>query len=172
MAAIIEEYNKNWNSPIPVPLQLSIISESGGHAASLMALLRLYDECQPTIKDWRLTLQTHYELFMNGIQKKITHDLDSDIKLCDHVRDLTLNGNEPWNIDLLHLKKLDKALLYIGVLTILHNGDSYMMKFTSNLILRVCVAAISPPIAMVMPHASIDSKKIFLLHPTPTRYQQ
>ena len=72
MAAIIEEYNKDWNSPIPDPLQLSIISEPGGHAASLMALLRLYDECQPTIKDWRLTLQTYYELFMNGVQKKIT----------------------------------------------------------------------------------------------------
>jgi len=60
-----------------------------------------------------------------------------DIKLCDLVRDFTLNGNEPWNIDLLHPKKLDKALLCTGVLTIFHNGYSYMMKLRGSVATRL-----------------------------------
>jgi len=50
-------------------VQLAIMKESSGHAASFMALLKMSSVARPTAGNWRAVVQ------MNGVSRKIKRDL-------------------------------------------------------------------------------------------------
>ncbi|RPB29227.1 hypothetical protein L211DRAFT_864784 [Terfezia boudieri ATCC MYA-4762] len=116
MSAIFTKFTEAWGISIPDSLQLAIMVESGGHAASLMALLKLYYERRPTTQTWRIVLQTEYQDYLNGVRKMIKRNLRSNKELCDHLRNLTVHAGETWKLELDCLGTLDKILLYTGII--------------------------------------------------------
>ncbi|KAF8476013.1 hypothetical protein BDZ91DRAFT_788658 [Kalaharituber pfeilii] len=139
MGAIFEEYRKSWKVTVPEDLQLDIMGESGGHAASFMALLKLFHDYRPTKEAWRRVLELQYLEFMNGVSKKIRKDLAHPV-VRQLVRKMISWGEESWSIDLKQLDSTEYYLLNVGVFVLVGNK----VKFTSALILRACIEVIFP----------------------------
>ncbi|KAF8430327.1 hypothetical protein EV426DRAFT_708501 [Tirmania nivea] len=175
MSAIFTEFTEAWGISIPDPLQLAIMAEPGGHAASLMALLKLYHERRPTTQTWRIVLQTEYQDYLNGVRKMIMRNLRSNGELCDHVRNLTVHAEETWKLELDCLGTLDKILLNMGIITPAGNSNSNLVRFTSPLIFRVCVEAVFPcctPLATVEGPIELITTAVQHLSPKQLRNKQ
>ena len=71
MTKLFQIYRRNINpEEIPLDLQTRIMFESGGHAASFMILLKLYDELRPEPSSWILVLQKNLWTYLSGTHRK------------------------------------------------------------------------------------------------------
>jgi hypothetical protein len=114
--------------------------ESGGHPASFMILLKLYDEVRPEPTSWTLALQKNLWIYMNGTHRKVKLQLQTmSIDEKSYVRELTTNAASPWDANL--DETINKFLLAVGIT--LRVGQS-SIRFTSCIMLRLCVDTLWP----------------------------
>ena len=52
MGRIMEEFQRRWRFEMDLDVQLAIMKESSGHAASFMALLKMSSVARPTAGNW------------------------------------------------------------------------------------------------------------------------
>lgn len=148
ISTIFTKYTETWGVSIPDTIQLAIMRDSGGHAASLMALMKLYHERRPTTQVWEAVLQT--DDYFIGVRKMIHKKIGSNEELCEHVRKLTVNAiyaGKTWELGPAPFRKLDKILLDIGIITPVGSGN--LVRFTSSVISRACEEIVTPPFISV-----------------------
>jgi ATPase domain predominantly from Archaea len=149
MGKILRRYERDFSRRISEDLKARIKSDSGGHAASLMALLKLHNECRPTLENWNVTLEQQYRRYMNGVRFKIEEDLTDKPDLCRLVRVLLGYGCEKWQEDIdkvINQQRRGRAaklgtLLDMGILSVF---DLDSIGFTSKLIHRACIDIVFP----------------------------
>ena len=144
MGKIFDLYNDKVDpDPVPLDIKLNIIHESCGHPASFMILLKIYNDIRPvTLLDWKVVMKQNLIEYTNGTHKKIKKyliSMNDDKKQC--VRSLTNNGIDTWMADLGLLNHLEKDLLNFGILVTLNEQS---IRFTSCVILRVCIESLWP----------------------------
>ncbi|KAL1914189.1 uncharacterized protein VTP21DRAFT_9688 [Calcarisporiella thermophila] len=144
MGKLFQWYKERCNGMgVSDRVQAKIISESSGHPASFMILLRLFDECRPTSETWSLVLQKQLQKYMNGTHIKIKQAIEAKSKSeREYIRELTNNQGYPWRINLCSPSIIDKELLDIGILVT--TGERDEVCFTSSIILRVCMEVVWP----------------------------
>ncbi|RPB22392.1 hypothetical protein L211DRAFT_850696 [Terfezia boudieri ATCC MYA-4762] len=167
MGRIMVEFQRRWQLEMDLDVQLAIMKESSGHAASFMALLKMSSVARPTAGNWRAVVQTNYQDYLNGVSRKIKRDLSTNVVLRDTVRSLTLHAGGSWAIDPDSLTPEESQLLNMGILLL---ASSTQVKFTSILILRVCIDIVFPKLGMdSLPNDYIDHP-INLLKGGPSAY--
>lgn len=125
-------------------IQNKIVDESSGHTASFMILLKLAFQRQPDDHNRAYMLEKNLTDYMNGTHVKVKQTLDGmSAEEKAYVRDLTKNQMNTWKIDpgqYHQFHDLIKYLLNIGVLV----STKEMVRFTSGILLRVCINSVWP----------------------------
>ncbi|KAF9367523.1 hypothetical protein CPB97_005659, partial [Podila verticillata] len=140
MGRLFDLYKEHCDSVgISRQIQDRIVRESGGHPASFMVLLKLVLQHQPNEGNWTSLLQENIGLLLNGTQTKLRTNLKSmNAEQKARVRDLTKNQMEDWE---LIPDDFNRYLLNIGVLD---SRNDRTARFTSGIILRICIDALWP----------------------------
>jgi hypothetical protein len=149
MGKVIRSYETDFSRSISEDLKRRIKSDSGGHASSLMALLKLHDKSRPTLRDWSLAFEQQYRKCMNGMRFKIEEDLAGNPDLRRLVKTLSGYGFSKWEEDIDGVIKQQRrgstvrlgTLLNIGILSVF---DFNMVGFTSKLIYSACIDVLFP----------------------------
>ncbi|GJJ70719.1 hypothetical protein EMPS_03069 [Entomortierella parvispora] len=131
-------------------IQDKVVHESGGHPASFMVLLKLILQHHPDENSWASLLQANIGSLLNGTQTKLRTNLKSmNTEQQSHVRDLTKNQLEDWEFT---PDDFNRYLLDIGVLD---SSNDRTVRFTSGIILRICIDAVWP-----QPEKRLSKKEI------------
>ena len=137
MGKLIQLYSEKLHTSVPPPAICSnITTESSGHPASFMALLKFYDDCKPNLNNWPSMFENYWREYLNGIQHKIRHSVNENQNLLDELTHLIRHAMYPWEVDYTSLTPGTDDLLNMGVLC---NHDTNYTRFTSTLIYRSCV---------------------------------
>ena len=136
MGQLFQLYSEKLHTSAPTAILNNIVTESSGHPASFMALLKFYDECKPDVSNWPFMFENHWREYLNGIQHKIRRSINEDQNLREELTHLTRYGMHPWEVDYSSLTRVTEDLHNIGVLC---RYDSSYTRFTSTLIYRSCV---------------------------------
>ncbi|RUP52100.1 hypothetical protein BC936DRAFT_141392 [Jimgerdemannia flammicorona] len=122
-------------------IQGKVMHESRGHPASFMILLKLALQYRPTGVSWPYILKEKLCLYMGGTHIKIKQTLElMNLEDKGHIRDLTKNQMDSWNLDAGQYSILDQNLLNFGILV----PDENRVMFTSGIILRLCIDTVWP----------------------------
>jgi hypothetical protein len=141
MDKLFESYQFSMNyDGVQPDLRVEIVKESCGHPASFMILLKLYHDYFPNILQWGKVLQANFSQYMNSIYITLQNEISKmSINEKRYIRSLTEYMSDCWKMDLSDLtaiNDLDKKLLNIGIL---YPIDSNFVRFTSCIILRICI---------------------------------
>ncbi|KAF9368854.1 hypothetical protein CPB97_004197, partial [Podila verticillata] len=140
MGRLFDMYKEHCHpAGISQQIQRNVMLESGGHPASFMILLKLVLQYRPNMGNWAGLLQENIGRLMNGSQTKIKNILMSmTIEEKAQVRDLTKNQMDYWEFV---SSDLNRYLVNIGIID---THDEKTARFTSGIILRVCIDALWP----------------------------
>ncbi|GJJ78301.1 hypothetical protein EMPS_10660 [Entomortierella parvispora] len=137
MGILFDLYKEHCDpAGISAKIEDKIMHESGGHPASFMVLLKLVLQHHPDEDSWATLLQENIDSLLNGTQTKLRTNLKSmNPEQQAQVRDLTKNQLEEWAFT---PDDFNRYLLNIGILD---SRNDRIVRFTSGIILRICIDA-------------------------------
>ncbi|KAF9162373.1 hypothetical protein BGX20_001743 [Mortierella sp. AD010] len=139
MGRLFDLYKEHCHPDLSRQIQARIAYESGGHPASFMALLKLTLWHHPDESNYATMLQTNIRSLLEETQTKLKTDLKSmNTEQKARVCDLTKNQMNDWEFI---PDDFDRYLLNIGILDS-HNDKT--VRFTSVVILHICIDVLQP----------------------------
>lgn len=158
MHELFDIFEKRFDENIPQEVKGEIIRESGGHAASFNVILLLQLILKPkSVGKFSHLLERRYKVFMNGMKYKVEDELRDRPDLRDLVRSLSGKFTDTWTVNLRTLSESWKRLFNVGILSVVglnqavgddkeaSKDDLDEVRFTSNIIYRVCIDNVFPP---------------------------
>ena len=144
MSQIFYLYKENVNlDGVDQNLQPSIMDESGGHAASFMILLKLYDECRPSLLTWPSILRKNIQGYLNGTHVSLKSRLKSfNVEIRDRVRQIVTHGLNAWPCGENGPDSAETVLLDAGIIIIATESRVYKVtqyRFTNAIFLKLCI---------------------------------
>ncbi|KAG0001831.1 hypothetical protein BGZ79_004088 [Entomortierella chlamydospora] len=139
MSRLFDLYKEHCYSDISRQIQVKIAHESGGHPTSFMALPKLTLWHHPDESSYASMLQKNIRPLLEETQTKLKMNLKSmNTEQNARVRDLTNNQMNDWEFI---PDDFDRYLLNVGILDS-HNDRT--VRFTSVIILHICIDVLRP----------------------------
>ena len=139
MGEMLEIYSRSRPPHIPGSACEIITKESGGHPASFMALLKIYDIFRPDELIWPYFFEKFWRQHVNGIVYRTRQLGERGPVIRLLLTRLLCRSMISWEFDHNNLDPIEETLFNIGVLAARGHNRA---KFTSSLILRASINVI------------------------------